>query len=199
MVQMAMAIDLDRCTGCNSCTVACKQENGVELGAFWVRVHQIGPIGKFPNHMEMYFLPLMCQHCQAPPCITECPTEALYKRGDGIVLIEKGECTDCGQCITACSYGAYAYNSEEKVVEKCNLCAHLIDEGEKPACVKVCIVQAIVVGDIDDPDSEISRKVREAGNKAFTLRPEMDTKPSVYYTLRKQNWRGFDDRWRISS
>lgn len=198
MVQMAMTIDLDRCTGCNSCTVACKQENNVNLGAFLVRVHQIGPIGEFPNHMEMYFLPLMCQHCKSPACIAKCPTDALYKREDGIVLIDKEKCTDCRECITVCPYGAYSYNSEKKVLEKCDLCAHLIDKGEKPTCIKACIVQAIVVGDIDDSSSEISQKVREAGSRAYTLHPETDVNPSVYYILRKQTWRGFDDKWRMA-
>lgn len=199
MARIAMVIDLDRCVGCHSCTVACKQENNVDLGAFLLRVHQVGPIGKYPDHLEMYYLPVGCQHCGNPPCLDSCSAGALSQQEDGGIVVDQERCTGCKQCMTACPYGAYAYNSERRIVQKCDLCVHLIDRGEKAPCASVCATQAISIGDIDDPNSDVSRKVSGAGKRGHILRPKLNTRPSVYYILRKQTWRGFPGRRETSS
>lgn len=189
MTQMSMVIDLDRCIGCESCTVACKQENNVRLGAFWTKVLKMGPYGKFPD-LEMYFLSVLCQHCKEPQCIQVCPTGASYKREDGIVLIDKDKCIGCQYCLMACPYGVRSYNKQEGVVEKCTLCAHLVDIGEAPACVKTCIGQSRIFGDIDDPQSEVSLRIKAAGENVHTL-ADVGNHPSMSYILspRIATWR----------
>ena len=190
MTQMAMVLDLDRCIGCHSCTVACKHENNVRLGDFWSKVLVMGPYGKFPD-LEMYFLPVLCQHCKDPECTKVCPTGASHKREDGVVLIDKNKCIGCQYCAMACPYGVRYYNEEQGVVEKCTLCAHLIDRGEEPLCVKACIGKARIFGDLDDPYSKISQKIYGAGKNVHWL-TDVGNHPSLCYILspRIATWRG---------
>lgn len=187
MTQLAILIDLDKCVGCHSCTVACKIENDVALGTFWSKVHQIGPDGEFPD-LNMYFLPVLCQHCQDPKCVEVCPTTASVKREDGIVLVDHDICIGCQYCVMACPYGVRTFNEETGIVEKCTLCAHLVDRGDLPACVKTCAGKARYFGDIDDPESEISKRISAAGADAHTL-VNVGNKPSVHYILRRAEWR----------
>jgi len=188
MAQKTIVMDLDRCIGCHSCTVACKQENNLKPGEFWTKIHQIGPIGRFPD-LEMYFLPVLCQHCRKPPCVKVCPTGASYKRKDGPVQVDRNKCIGCGYCIKACPYGVRYYSTERRVVQKCTLCVDLTDLGEMPACVKACVGKARFFGDIDDPKSEVSRKIQEVKNKTYGL-VDVGNDPSVRYILRKNTWRG---------
>ncbi|MFC2056742.1 4Fe-4S dicluster domain-containing protein [Chloroflexota bacterium] len=188
MTQMSIVFDLDMCVGCHSCTVACKMENNVRLGEFWSKVLQIGPTGTFPD-LELYWLPVLCQHCRDPQCTKVCPTGASYQREDGVVLIDKDRCIGCQYCIVACSYGVRYYNEEEGVVEKCTLCAHLIDRGEEPECVKTCIAKCRIFGDIDDPNSEVSKKIREAGEENVHTLVDVGNQPSLKYILKKHTWR----------
>ena len=160
----------------------------MRLGSFWSKVLQIGPTGKFPD-LEMYYLPVLCQHCKDPQCTKVCPTGASHKREDGIVLIDKEKCIGCRYCTFGCPYGVRYYNEEEGVVEKCTLCAHLVDRGEKPACVKTCVGGARTFGDIDDPNSEISKKIQEAGGKNVHTLADVGNHPSNRYILRKYTWR----------
>ena len=189
MAHMSMVIDLDRCIGCESCTVACKQENNVRLGSFWTRVLKMGPYGKFPD-LEFYFLSVLCQHCEDPECIKVCPTGASHKREDGIVLIDKNKCIGCQYCAMACPYGVRTYNKNEGIVEKCTLCAHLVDIGEEPACVKTCIGKSRIFGDIDDPKSEVSLMIKGAGKNLHTF-ADVGNHPSMSYILspRIAKWR----------
>jgi DMSO reductase iron-sulfur subunit len=187
MTQYAILIDLDKCVGCHSCTVACKQENGIKPGIFWSKVHQIGPTGTFPD-LEMYFLPVLCQHCADPECVRVCPTGASAKRDDGIVLVDHNQCIGCQYCVLACPYGVRTYNQDTGVIEKCTMCAQLVERGDIPACVRTCTGKARVFGDISDPNSEISQKILEAGDKVFTL-VDVGNQPSVHYILRRATWR----------
>lgn len=187
MRQLAIIVDLDRCTGFHACSIACKQENNVPLGAFWHRVYEIGPHGTFPD-LAMYFLPIACQHCRDPSCVKVCPTGASYRREDGIVLIDQAKCIGCRSCIQACPYGVHDYDSEKKKTHKCTLCAHLVDRGDQPACVKTCTAKARFYGDLNDPQSDIAVRLSGAGGAAYSLKPEADTKPSTRYLLRKQKW-----------
>ena len=156
MTQKTMVIDLDRCIGCFACEVACKQENNVALGVYYNKVLSIGPMGKFPD-IKQYFLPSICQCCKDAPCVKVCPTGATYRTDDGQILVNKEKCIGCKMCMAACPYGARSYNADTNVVEKCTLCQHLQAVGEKPACVKVCCAKARFFGDIDDPESDVSK------------------------------------------
>lgn len=181
MTKMGMVIDLDLCVGCHSCTAACKQENNIPIGDFWSKVKQIGPTGTYPD-LEMYFLPVLCQHCADPQCVNVCPTGASYQREDGVVLIDHDKCIGCQYCVMACPYGVRYYNEEHRVIEKCTLCAHRLEVGELPACVVTCVARARIFGDLDDPESEVSKKLEEAGDNVHQL-TDVGNHPSVYYIL----------------
>ena len=180
MAHYTLLIDLQRCIGCYSCNVACKQENGVPPGQNWNEVFTVGPVGEFPN-VQAYFLPRPCMHCDNPACVAVCPTGASYKRPDGPVLVNHDICIGCQYCTWACPYGARVFNTERMVTEKCTMCAHLIDAGQKPQCVAHCMGQARFFGDIDDPNSDISKYLAANKDRATHLLEEQGTKPSVIY------------------
>jgi Fe-S-cluster-containing dehydrogenase component len=178
-----LVIDLERCTGCNTCTVACKVENKLE-SISGIRVETIGgphrdtPAGVYPQ-LTMYFLPVPCMHCQEPPCLEACPVGAIEKRHDGIVVIKKERCDACQACIDVCPYGAITYDEATHTIWKCNMCYERLDEGFEPFCALCCGMKAIFWGDVTDPDSEVSRLIRK--REAYILKPEMATGPAVYY------------------
>ncbi|KAB7419515.1 4Fe-4S dicluster domain-containing protein [Bifidobacterium longum] len=193
MTQYAIATDLNRCVGCLSCMVACKAVNNVPIGSYWNKVLRIGPSlkeGATSSHdVEMYYLPVSCQHCDNPECVSVCPTGASYKRDDGVVLVDHSKCIGCQYCVMACPYGVRAYDTskDKGVIEKCTMCAHLIDKGEKPACVKHCPGQARKFGDLDDPESDVS-KLR-AAKKTYKLK-DVGNHPGVDYAMDKCAWKG---------
>lgn len=191
MSQKTLVIDLDRCIGCYACEVACKQENHVPLGMHYNKVLTIGPMGKFPE-VKSYFLPAVCQVCKNAPCVTVCPTGASYRTEDGQILINKEKCIGCKLCMKACPYGARSFNEQTKVVEKCTLCNHLQAIGEQPACVKVCCARARFFGDIDDPQSEVSKVIAEAGPENVHTLPDTGNHPTVRYILHAKTapWQG---------
>jgi Fe-S-cluster-containing dehydrogenase component/formate-dependent nitrite reductase membrane component NrfD len=176
-VRYGFVIDHRRCIGCHACTVACKEENRVPLGAFrtWVKYVEKGV---FP-HTRRYFSVLRCNHCDDAPCVTICPTVALYRRADGVVDFDGARCIGCKSCMQACPYDALYIDPETNTAAKCNYCAHRLEVGLEPACVIVCPEQAIIAGDLDDPSSAIARLV--AREQVEVRKPEQGTRPKVYY------------------
>lgn len=176
-MQYGFLIDHDRCIGCHACTTACKAENEVPVGSFrtWVKYTEQGV---FPE-VKRHFAVLRCNHCTDAPCVTICPVKALDKRADGIVDIDRDACIGCRACMQACPYDAIYLNEERGAVEKCHFCAHRVEKGLEPACAIVCPETAIIAGDLDDPNSNISRLLR--ANPTLVRRPEQQTGPNVHY------------------
>lgn len=165
------------CIGCHACTVACKTEHDVPLGVnrTWVKYIEKGT---WPD-AKRFFSVLRCNHCTDAPCVTICPTRALYQRHDGIVDFDTDRCIGCKSCMQACPYDALYIDPHENTAQKCNYCAHRTDVGLEPACVIVCPEQAIIPGDLDDPDSKISSML--ATERLAVRAPEQGTGPNVYY------------------
>jgi len=189
MKQFAFVIDCDRCIGCKGCQVACKLQNTIALGQGRNKVCTIGPSGTFPN-LQMYFLPTMCQQCANPTCVEVCPTGACYKdEADGVIKIDRSLCIGCGSCKRACPYDCINANKELRVADKCDLCASARECGDTPACVRNCSGGALHYGDINDPESEVSKLLAQTDpEKIYTLR-DFGNSPSVKYILRRDEWK----------
>jgi len=176
-VQWAKVIDHTRCIGCHACTTACKSENLVPVSVTRTYVKHVD-VGVFPQARRAHQV-TRCNQCAHAPCVTACPTTAMFKRPDGIVDFDKSICIGCKACMAACPYDAIFINPEDHSAEKCNFCAHRIDVGLEPACVVVCPTQAILVGDMNDGDSYVAQIVnREA---VAVRRPEKETLPKLFY------------------
>ncbi|HEU4338591.1 MAG TPA: 4Fe-4S dicluster domain-containing protein, partial [Planctomycetota bacterium] len=175
-MRLGFLLNQETCIGCHACTVACKSEHGVPLGAFRTWVKHIER-GTFPD-VRRHFSVMRCNHCDDAPCMDICPTKALFRRKDGVVDFDRDACIGCKSCMQACPYDALYIEPESNTAAKCNFCAHRLDAGLEPACVIVCPVQAIGVGDLDDPNSSLS-KIAAAG--AEVRKPELGTRPKTYY------------------
>ena len=176
-VRWAKVLDQTRCIGCHACTTACKSENVVPLSVTRTYVKH-ADVGVWPQARRAHQV-TRCNQCANAPCATACPTSAMFKRPDGIVDFDKSVCIGCKACMAACPYDAIFINPEDHSAEKCNFCAHRIDVGLEPACVVVCPVEAILVGDMNDANSRVAQIVnREAVN---VRRPEKETLPKVFY------------------
>jgi molybdopterin-containing oxidoreductase family iron-sulfur binding subunit len=196
-VRWGMLIDTTKCApGCEDCVTACHTENGLgtptrSTDARWIRKIEIKEI----RTGRQASVPVMCQHCAEPPCVDVCPTGASFKRADGIVLVDRHSCIGCRYCMMACPYKARSFVHEpladqhpdvprgKGCVESCTLCVHRLDRGEKTtACAEACARAghgAIVFGDLNDPASEIARRVREI--QTTQLRADLKLDPGVRY------------------
>jgi Fe-S-cluster-containing dehydrogenase component/formate-dependent nitrite reductase membrane component NrfD len=176
-VRYGFVIDQDRCIGCHACTVACKDEHKVAVGVFrtWVKYVEKG---SFPD-TSRHFGVMRCNHCEQAPCIEICPTSALFRRDNGIVDFDNSRCIGCKSCMQACPYDALYIDPSTSTAAKCNFCAHRVEANLEPACVVVCPTQAIMTGDLDDPQSRVSRIV--ATQKVAVRKPHKGTQPKLFY------------------
>lgn len=170
-------IDNRKCIGCHACSTACKSENEVPLGVYrtWVKYVETGA---YPN-TRRHFQVTRCNHCANPPCVRICPVTAMYQRADGIVEFDPTVCIGCKACMQACPYDAIYIDPDSHTAAKCHYCSHRVELGLEPACVVVCPEHAIIAGDMDDPNSEISRIL--ASHKVTVRKPEQGTAPKLFY------------------
>lgn len=203
MARYALAMDLNRCVNCKACNAACKMANDVSIGHFWNWVDRkssdvLTTETGTPSH-DFYYMPMQCQHCDNPPCVSVCPTGASAKLDDGTVQIDAAACIGCQACVSACPYDVRYLNEERAVVEKCILCHDRIADGELPQCVASCVGMAKWFGDLDegiesfrgpgghtlgefvrpfDPETEVYH-LEDTGNG-----------PAFVYILRNHTWQG---------
>jgi len=176
-VQWGKVIDQTRCIGCHACSTACKSENAVPVGVNRTYVKYVD-VGTFPAARRAFQV-TRCNQCEHPPCVSACPTSAMYRRPDGIVDFDKDICIGCKACIAACPYDAIFINPEDHSAEKCNFCAHRLEVGLEPACVVVCPTEAILIGNLKDPESRVARFVNR--DVVAVRRPEKETLPKLFY------------------
>jgi len=208
----AMVVDTTKCDGCNACQVACHaahnvphfEEEKIEVKWIWTEkgerifFEQTAEAGA--AKLRQLPLPVLCNQCDNPPCVKVCPTQATFKREDGIVMMDSHRCIGCRYCMVACPYGARSFNAVDPrhgldmakanpdfptrtrgVVEKCNFCVDRLAKGNAPACVEACPKKALLFGDVEDPNSE----VRKVLNSRFTIRrrPSLGTGPQIHYVV----------------
>ena len=178
MARYGLLIDVSRCIGCSGCVVGCKNWHGIpgeEEGR--IRLQDM-TTGVYPQ-ISRWVFPLMCMQCDYPPCVSVCRYQASYVGSDGIVAVDKDKCVGCELCTFACPYGARVMRNGGKVADSCDFCIERIREGVEPYCVSTCPTGAFVFGDIDDPQSEIFKRIKET--KARALKKKFRTKPKVFY------------------
>jgi Fe-S-cluster-containing dehydrogenase component len=180
MARYGIIVDLNRCTGCMTCVIACKQENLTRPMIWWNKILQL----EDESLNRITYLRYACMHCDDPPCIKACAQGAIYKRPDGIVLIDHDKCIGAGDCIKACPYGVIEKNPDQDYfpgkklpyeemagtdqmhppgkASMCTLCVHRIEQGKEPACVVGCPSRTMTFGDLDDPNSPLQEKLGQS-------------------------------------
>ena len=200
--RFAFIVDITRCIGCGSCCVADKREYDVPDGHYrtWVEryikdfddnVYVDCPNGGLDGYQkprtdipgkirDTFFVPKLCNMCERPSCVQVCPVGATFKTPDGFVLIDKDYCVGCAYCIQACPYSARFLNPKTKTADKCTWCYHRVRKGLLPVCVHVCPAKARKFGDLNDPESEVS-KILASPEVITVLKPDMGNHPALYY------------------
>jgi anaerobic dimethyl sulfoxide reductase subunit B len=154
-IQYAFHFDASACSGCKACQAACKDKNGLAAGLLWRRVYEVAGGGwerrnaAWLSSVYAYSISLACNHCSLPICMEVCPSVAITKRADGVVLLDSSKCLGCRYCSWACPYGAPQYNEAAGHMTKCDFCADLIDAGMPPSCVAACPMRALDFGTLD--------------------------------------------------
>lgn len=179
MTRYAMTVDTQKCVVCGACVLACKYENNVADNHARDWTVQI-VTGKYPQ-LKMETYSERCHHCSNAPCVYSCPTGASHYVEGGIVKVDPDMCTGCKACINSCPYDA-RYITPAGYVDKCTFCDHLLSEDKEPACVEVCPTSCLTFGDLDDPDSEVSRQLLQKNYKR--LREGAGTNPNLYLLTR---------------
>ncbi len=208
MATNAIVTDLNRCVGCLACMVACKAVNNVPIGSYWNKVLRIGPSKKAgaasARDVEMYYLPVGCQHCENPECVKVCPTGASQVREDGTVQIDKSKCIGCQFCAMACPYGVRYLNEEERVVEKCTLCQQRTAQGARARFfgdldAGIDSFEAPAVGYDTDRSYDnlytgnrvkLGEMAKEYGEADVHRLPDVGNGPHFAYILRDREWKG---------
>ncbi|RJR50640.1 MAG: 4Fe-4S dicluster domain-containing protein [Desulfobacteraceae bacterium] len=208
MARYGLIVDLNTCTGCMTCVLACKQENLTRPGVQWNRILEIENAAL--DHIT--YVRHACMQCDDPPCLDACQSKAITKRADGIVLIDQKKCVGCGGCVDSCPYGVPRLNTDQQYFpgetlpfeknaaafrvqlsgksSKCTFCAHRIDQGKSPVCVEACPSKALIFGDLDDPQSGIRKKLWQSNQ----LLADQGTHPKVSYIARKSMLKSSEQR-----
>ena len=178
----AVHFDASSCTGCKSCQAACKDHNGLPGGVLWRRVYEVSGGGwkkagaAWTHDVFAWNLSLSCNHCSKPVCAEVCPTGAVRRREDGVVLLDPAKCMGCRYCEWACPYGAPRFDDEQGVMTKCTLCADRLEEGLAPSCVSACPMRALDFGPRDEMQGGIEAAGFPLPDPRLT-RPAMQMKP----------------------
>lgn len=198
-------IDLRRCDGCEKCTKACQEMHYLPEQQTWIKVYKMTN----PADGHDYFMPRVCMQCENAPCVRVCPVKASYKSPDGITLVDQNKCIGCRMCMAACPYEARYFNwgdppavpstlpkpmpewpvpQQRGTVGKCVMCIHNVRVGKLPACVEVCDMEALYVGDFNTDLVTNGRKTHKFSefikdNHVVRFKEELNTRPRVYYVL----------------
>ncbi len=204
-----IAIDIEKCIGCGNCAKTCKTENDVPPEPFffrsWVEQYTIkndgtikvespnGGIDGFTQSVpdgeieKSFFVPKMCNHCAKSPCVQVCPVGATFESPEGVVLVDDTYCIGCRYCVQACPYGCRYIHPTKNVVDKCTLCYHRLKKGLNPACMENCPTKARISGDLNDPESEVSKFIKT--KNVYVLKPHLNTGSKLYYNALNQEVR----------
>ena len=181
--RLGFHVNTESCTGCKACQIACKEKNSLPVGVLWRRVVEVsgGDWVKrgeaWIEHPFTYFLSVACMHCERPICAEICPTQAIFQRDDGIVLIDPDRCMGCHYCEWACPYGAPQFNEATGVMTKCDLCYDYVEQGGQPACVAACQMRVLQFGEIEE-----LRSLPGTVHEVFPLPDSNLTEPSGVLT-----------------
>ena len=190
MTKYGMVIDITRCNGCYNCFLACRDEYcgndyppfsaaEPERGQFWMRIIE-RERGKYPHVVKVAYMPTPCMHCDDALCVKAAKNGEIYRQKNGAIIIDPVKSKGKKQLLSACPYRVIFWNEEKQIPQKCTFCAHLLNDGWKePRCVEACPTGALVFGDLDDPNSEVSRLV--ASGKTEILHPEYNMQDKVRY------------------
>ncbi|WP_067582025.1 DMSO/selenate family reductase complex B subunit [Endozoicomonas ascidiicola] len=193
MAQYGFYFDSSRCTGCKTCSLACKDFYDISVDRDWRRIYEYGggdweqnKDGTWEHNVFSYYTSLSCNHCDSPACVKACPTGAMHKREqDGLVAVDQDRCIGCQYCSMACPYGALQYDAEKKVMSKCHGCYERVAEGSKPVCVDACPLRALDFGPIDELRAKYGSEASiaplpDAGMTSpnLVIKPNVHSKPS---------------------